>query len=43
MPPRTLLQMFEDGAGDFGTIRLLHYPGDGGGRARPAVASFAWA
>ncbi|EOD29610.1 hypothetical protein EMIHUDRAFT_233678 [Emiliania huxleyi CCMP1516] len=20
--------MFEDGAGDFGTIRLLHYPGD---------------
>ena len=28
LAPRTLRDMFDQGEGDFGTIRLLHYPGD---------------
>ena len=41
LPHRTLLNMFEgDGGGDFGTIRLLHYPGgedtSGAGASAPA-------
>jgi len=31
LPPRTLVGMFDAGDGDFGTIRLLHYPGSGSG------------
>ena len=29
LPTDTLLSMFEGEGGDFGTIRLLHYPGHG--------------
>jgi isopenicillin N synthase-like dioxygenase len=37
LPPRTLVGMFDGGGGDFGTIRLLHYPGGGDGAAGTAA------
>lgn len=37
LPSRTLLDLFDSDRGDFGTIRLLHYPGSGGDGADAAA------
>lgn len=38
LPARSLLDMFDGEGGDFGTIRLLHYPGDADGDGVKAAA-----